>query len=459
MVVSEKAAPPTSLSAIYSVGRAARALTASAPLAPPRIRGAIERYEIESGRIVGWTQLCGLVGFAALYAATYSGFEVHHAIEPAPIAFTVYGAFTLWRLRASYRHSFSPASQYLSASIDIAVLYALIAAFPFQYEAPAALYLKAPTLLYVFIIIAMRALWFDPRLTLFTGAAAAFGWALLAALAGLDGAPVTSDYRVYMTSFSLLPGAELEKIGAILATTLLLALGVHRARRLLYRTATGETAATDLSKFVGRDAADRIRSSEGGIEAGDGELRRAAILMIDLRGFTAATKDVPPASVIALLKEYQARLLPVIERCGGTIDKFLGDGIMVTFGAARTTDRECAQALEAALAAAAEIDRWKSVRREQGLSPIDVGIALASGDVVYGAIGYGERLEYTVIGDAVNLAAKLEKHAKKEGARIIASNHLVETAASQGFRFTPTKVIPAALVDGMPGTLSLAIIE
>lgn len=429
----------------------------SSPEAPARIRAAVDAYEAQSERIVGWVQLAGIAAFASLYAATYFTFEVHHALEPVPIALAFYGGFTLWRVRASYRSRLTRVQQYVSAAIDVFVLLALIASFPFQYGAPAAMYLKGPTLYYMFILIGLRALRFDPAQVLFVGVLAAGGWISLTFWAAVDGAPLTGDYRVYMTSLSLLPGAELEKTAAILATACVLALSVNRARSLLFRTATEEAASADLSKFVGRDAADRIRSSGDGIDAGVGEVRRAAIMFIDLRGFTTIAKNLPPRAVIALLKEYQSRLLPIIRRGGGSVDKFLGDGILVSFGATGATNRECVDAIETALAAIAEIDRWMELRRAQGQAPLDAGIALAVGDVVYGAIGHGDRLEYTVIGDAVNLAAKLEKHAKRENARVIAAAAVLAGAAAQGGTSLPVRTIRAAAVEGVADPVDLAI--
>jgi len=430
----------------------------SSPPAPARIRAAVDAYEAQSERIVGWIQLAGVAIFSSLYAATYFTFDVHHAIEPVPVALVLYGAFTLWRLRAAYRGRLTKLQQYASAAVDILVLFALIASFPYQYGEPAALYLKAPTLLYVFILIGLRALRFDPGQVIFTGALAALGWGVLTLSAALQGAPFTGDYREYMTSLSLLPGAELEKIAAILATASVLALGVDRARGLLFRTEIETAASADLSKFVGRDAADRIRASREGVKAGDGEVRRAAIMFIDLRGFTTAAKDLSPREVIGLLKDYQSRLLPVIQQGGGSVDKFLGDGILVSFGAAGATDKECAEAASTALAAIAEIDRWMETRRAEGLAPLDAGIALAVGDVVYGAIGHGDRLEYTVIGDAVNLAAKLEKHAKREAARIIATEDLYRSAVAQGFAARAVRSVPAAAVEGAATPVDLAVL-
>ncbi|NWG90992.1 MAG: adenylate/guanylate cyclase domain-containing protein [Parvularculaceae bacterium] len=449
MTTLERAPPSTSRRNISEAIAASLRSLAAPPTAPARIRAAVEAYETESERIISWVQLAGVGVFAALYVATYAAFEVHPTFEPVPVVLLFYSGFTLWRLRPTREGTLSTRQQYASAALDIFLLTALIGAFPRQYGEPAALYLKAPTLFYVYILIALRALRFDPRLVLFTGVAAALGWALLTAIAALDGAPTTGDYRVYMTSLALLPGAELEKIAGILATTGVLALGVDRARALLFRTATEEAATADLSKFVGRDAAERIRASDEGVKAGDGEIRRAAIMFVDLRGFTPATRTMPPRDVIALLQEYHSRLLPLIERGGGSVDKFLGDGILVSFGAARESGRECADAVETAFAVDAEALRWRDERLRTGKPPLDVGIALASGDVVYGAVGHGDRLEYTVIGEPVNLAAKLEKRAKAENARIIATKGVVKDAGDQGFPAAPLRRIAGGKVEGV----------
>ena len=234
----------------------------------------------------------------------------------------------------------------LSAAVDVALLMGLIWSFTLQYDAPAALYLKAPTLLYAFILIALRALRFDAGHVLLTGGLAIAGWIALVALAARD-APVTSDYPTYMTSLSVLWGAEAEKIAALLAVTLVLALVVSRARGLLISTAVEETAARELSKFLDSSAAKRVRMSSAELKAGDGELKPMAIMFLDLRGFSAAAAMLPPAQVIALLQEYQSRFVPIIEDAGGSVDKYLGDGILVSFGGGERVGTEAADALTA----------------------------------------------------------------------------------------------------------------
>lgn len=436
---------------------AARIRESSTPT-PKRIQDAIRTHEEKSEILVGWVQLAGTMAFGILYAASWSAFSVHSRVEPTPVALGAYGAFTALRLYLAYTRRLTKPLQYLSVVVDIGVLMALIWSYPFQYAAPFALYLKAPTLMYAFVLIALRALRFDPIQVWTAGVLAALGWTALVLNAWLAGTEITGSYPHYMTSHALLPGAELEKISALIAFTAILAVSVSRTRSLLLRTATEETAARDLTKFVGRDAAKKIRGYRDGVRAGDGELRRAAIMTIDLRGFTPATNGLPAKEVIALLQDYQRRFVPIIEAGGGSVDKFLGDGILVSFGAAMETGTECADALRTAVVIAQAAALWRSERAAAGLPLVDVCAALAAGDVVYGAVGHDERLEFTVIGDAVNLAAKLEKHAKVEGARVIASDELVRRAADQGFAASVLRRRSAAKVDGAAAPVDLAIL-
>ena len=304
-----------------------------------------------------------------------------------------------------------------SVIIDILLLMGLIWSFHLQYQQPPAFYLKAPTLLYVFIFIALRALTFSTRYVLLTGAAAAFGWLAMVLYAAFGTAEnvVTRDYVEHMTSASVLLGAEFDKVISIALVTLILALVIVRARRLLVRSVSEGAAAESLSRFFDPDVARRIRGAEHEISAGIGEVREAAILFCDVRGFTNIASALRPDAVMRLLSEYQTRMDAVIERSGGSIDKFLGDGIMATFGAVSPNERFAADALRAMIELCTVADGWNAERAAAGEVPLDIRFSVATGAVVVGAVGDGTRLEYTVLGAPVNLAAKLEKHTKVEG--------------------------------------------
>jgi adenylate cyclase len=425
------------------------------PMPPERVLQAIRDAESVSEILVGWVQLTGVAFFLLLYALSLPAFMTM-GLQPVPIALALYGAFVAWRLNRAYASVLSARLLSVSAFVDVAVLMLLIWSFTLQYEAPAALYLKGPTLFYAFILIALRALRFDAGHVLFTGALAIAGWLGLVIVAAA-GAPATTDYPTYMTSLSVLWGAEAEKMVALLGVTLILALAVSRARTLLTRTVIEETAARDLSRFLDSNAAQRVRTSAAQLKAGDGELKPMAIMFLDLRGFSVAAASLPPDQVIAILQEYQSRFVPIVESAGGGVDKYLGDGILVGFGADRS-GAEAADAFSIIPALVKAGDDWAAERAKAGLPPLGVAIAITHGDVIHGVIGHDDRLEFTVIGDAVNLAAKLEKHAKLEKARVIATRAAFERAQAQGATPNFIRTSSNANVEGAAEPVDLVII-
>ncbi len=429
---------------------------------PERVTEAIRQQQDASEILIGWLQLTIVLVFGALYAISPKTFVADMTFAPVPWALGAYFAFTLLRLGLAYRRRLPGWFLALSVIIDMALLMVLIWSFHLQYGQPASFYLKAPTLLYVFIFISLRALRFEARFVLLAGAAAAFGWLALAFYAiVIDPADnmITRDYVQYMTSNSVLLGAEFDKVISILMVTGVLAVAITRARRLLVRSVAEQTAARDLSRFFSPEIARRITESEQQIAAGRGEAREAAILTLDIRGFTVLATLMEADDLMAILADYQARMVPIVQRHGGSIDKFLGDGILATFGAALVSQTYAADALAAVDDIVAEIEDWNRDRAGQDLPPLEVGAAVTVGQVVFGAVGHENRLEYTVIGDAVNLSAKVEKHTKTERVRALATEDAYAAAREQGYVAPAERETrPGRAVEGVRGTLDLVVL-
>ncbi|MDE0942826.1 MAG: adenylate/guanylate cyclase domain-containing protein [Alphaproteobacteria bacterium] len=409
---------------------------------PPRVADAIREHQLKSEILIAWGQLLVGATWASLYALAPKTSAATAMIEPVPIALASYLVFSILRLALAYRGFAATWFLALSVLVDMAILMGLIWSFHIQYEQPASFYLKAPTLLYVFIFIALRALRFSAGFVILTGAAAACGWLLMLYYAmSTSQAPnmgVTRDYVAYMTSNLILIGAEFDKVIAILLSTAILAIALWRARRLLVGSVVESQAHSDLERFFAPEIAHQIVHAEQRIEAGQGEVRRAAILVCDIRGFTPMAMGMDPDYLMKLLADYQTRMVRVIQDHGGSIDKFMGDGIMATFGAALPTETYAADALRCIedLGQAAWV--WHDERQSTGEMPLDIGFAVSAGPLVFGAVGDGERLEFTVIGEPVNLAAKLEKANKAEAVSALTTAATLEMAQAQGYEPPPS---------------------
>lgn len=155
-----------------------------------------------------------------------------------------------------------------------------------------------------------------------------------------------------------------------------------------------------LNAVADRQVAERLLENR---EALSGELRNVSILFCDIRGFTRLSEGMPPQDLIVLLNAHMTALTRIAYEHGGVVDKFVGDLIMVLFGAPVSTGRDAEQAVDCALAMLAERRRMNAGAAD----PLEVGIGIATGDVVAGCMGSEQRLSYTVLGHRVNLASRL----------------------------------------------------
>jgi adenylate cyclase len=168
-----------------------------------------------------------------------------------------------------------------------------------------------------------------------------------------------------------------------------------------------------LDTYLGPQAGRRILA--GQIRRAEGERLRAVIMMTDLRGFTALSDQLPGDEVIELLDDYFDAIATPIENRKGEILKFIGDGMLAIFPAEDDDDFSASSvhALEAAAEGLARLDAVNQMRRGVGRSELKIGIGLHLGEVIYGNVGSASRLDFTVIGPAVNLASRLEDLTKR----------------------------------------------
>ena len=140
--------------------------------------------------------------------------------------------------------------------------------------------------------------------------------------------------------------------------------------------------------------------------------RSATILFLDVRGFTSASEKLSPQEVVSLLNAYFSIVVEAVARSGGAVNKFIGDAALCIWGAPRDAQDPELSAVRAALEIQAGAKALGEIRAAQGLVIVGLGIGINSGEVLAGNLGAKERLEYTVIGDVVNTAQRLESQAK-----------------------------------------------
>jgi adenylate cyclase len=188
-----------------------------------------------------------------------------------------------------------------------------------------------------------------------------------------------------------------------------------------------------LATYLGGEAARKVVA--GAVRRGGGELVRAAIWYCDLRGFTRLADRTPPADMIALLDAYYDRVAAPVQERGGEVLKFIGDAMLAIFRCDKAGDgAACELALDAAVDALGRLRLLNQARARDRAPRLDIGIALHLGDVMYGNIGASDRLDFTVIGAAVNLAARLEAKCVDLGEPLLATSAFAASCAAGSLR-------------------------
>lgn len=323
------------------------------------------------------------------------------------------------------------------ALLDVVLLtVVLLLPNPFAAEDwPIQMKLRFHDFLYYFVYLAGTALSGSALLVLWVGFVSAAGWSIGVAMI-VDRPDTVTGVAGENTLAQVLGPTFVNlhlwqnQVVLLLIVTGLLAAGAWRARRHLERLVTAEAARATLNRYFSPGLADRLALEPP--EAGQVRRADAAVLFIDVVGFTrfAAARDAE--TVMEFLRDFHARMGACVFQHAGCLDKYLGDGLMATFGAVASTGRDASNALACAAAMTEAVQRWNAERRRDGEAPVAVGIGVHWGPVVAGTLGEGRRLEYTTVGDVVNVASRLERLTRSHGVTVLASDELVAAARADG---------------------------
>lgn len=253
-------------------------------------------------------------------------------------------------------------------------------------------------------------------------------------------APLMTESRVHgalyadrLDPFAAFKPDDLELISAVAAQT---AIAVENARAH-ERLAREEVARANYSRFLPEYVVKQMLENPESFKLG-GSSQNITILFADIRGFTRISEHAPPEKIVNLLNRYFSAMTEIIFAHGGTLDKYLGDGLMALFGAPTATPDDASNALNAAVAMQRRLMGINRELREEGFPEIGVGMGLHTGEAIVGYIGSDRRSEYTAIGDTVNTSSRLESNAR--GGEILISDATAQAAHSR-YKLKPREPI------------------
>ncbi|UWQ54001.1 adenylate/guanylate cyclase domain-containing protein [Leisingera caerulea] len=266
--------------------------------------------------------------------------------------------------------------------------------------------------------------------------AAGLGWMIL-----WQPPQTTPDLTGRITLSLASPPNVMRLVMLCLAGAVLVVAAV-RTRGLLHRSIEEARQKANLTRYLPAQLAGRLAG--GGLEAlQEGRQQQMAILFIDIRGFTNWCEGREPQEVSSLITEFRTRVEDVAGRTSGLIDKYIGDAAMILFEG----ERAAARALDCAEGLLAEVEAWCRMREQAGDAALAAGIGVHWGEVFSGVTGTPQRLEYSVFGDTVNTAARLEQLTKEHGMALIASEVLLKQAGAKPARNGWT-ALPAGVLRG-----------
>ena len=313
---------------------------------------------------------------------------------------------------------------------------------PFSAESwPIGMQFRFGTFIYFFVFLATATLAYSWRTVVAMGFwtsavwAIGVGWVYLqpethAELSERVRAAVGSDVRMFdlINPAAIGIPARFQEITVFVIVAMTLALAVRRSNALLISHAGIERERANLARYFSPNVVEQLSGNDEPLK--QVRTQNVAVLFADIVDFTAYTDGRSPMEVIGTLRLFHERMEREVFRHGGTLDKYLGDGLMATFGTPSASASDAGNALRCAQAMIASISEFNRERKNRGEPPIRISVGLHYGQVVLGDIGLN-RLEFAVIGTTVNAASRLESLTRELGCAMIASDDLVQQARAE----------------------------
>ncbi|MEM7636151.1 MAG: adenylate/guanylate cyclase domain-containing protein [Pseudomonadota bacterium] len=322
-----------------------------------------------------------------------------------------------------------PWVKYIIYSLDVALLCALFALIPVSAadQVPQIIAFRAYGIYYLLPFLGLACLSMSWGLVAWTGTVIAAGWwvAFWYVISGMERTlswgdmpsdPTAGDYeRIFLSPDFISIGGRVEETGFVLITALVLSLAVYRVRQVFFAQVQAEDAREKVSRTLGQyvpeTIATRLLHGEGELEP---QVRLGSVLMVDIEQFSDFANDREPRQVITTLNEFLAACADEVSKCDGVVVSYLGDGLLATFN----TPIEVPNPSESAVNAARSLIAMSQARQFSD-TRFRLRAGIATGEIAAGIVGSSSRQAFTVYGETVNRAARLEQLNKKTGSRVL----------------------------------------
>jgi adenylate cyclase len=414
---------PTALARVVGKLRAQRSVL-------PASAAAAFRAEELAGLALAARVRAGALAAAAVWVFMLERPPALYWYEGVVATLALLGAAHLWVARRPGRIWM----EYILVALDATVVVSALVVLTVQLHPawPPQAALRTAPVAYLFLLTAYVAVSYSPRLMVWSGVVGAVAWAIgviwVATRPGtrlsLDGSTdSTSMLQLLLDPHYVDVAMRVEEIAILLVSAAALAFVVRRSRQLVIRRSDIARERANLARYFSPRLVDELAGRDEPL----GPVRRqqVGVLFADIVGFTTMAETMPAEQVMLLLREYHGRMERQVFRHDGTLEKFIGDALLATFGVPDPGPHDASDALACARAMLDELERWNEERSSRGEQPIRIGIGLHYGPAVLGDIGSDRNMAFAVIGDTVNTASRLQALTRHLGGRAVVSESLL----------------------------------
>ncbi|MFH6786424.1 MULTISPECIES: adenylate/guanylate cyclase domain-containing protein [Methylobacterium] len=404
------------------------------PLAGDLVAGLMRRHEVAAERLIGWLR----VGIGAcVFVTVILASELLHDLAGvslgifqrnawiAALGFLGIGAASIvLAVPQRWRHGYA----YLFMALDVGLVLAIVVLALGERDLPGNAVPSAPIAWAIPVVLAVGALRYDVKVQLC--AIALLGLGLVGIAAGLEHHlvldPAAAGRPAWTQLFSM--PVNVMRLTLLLLAGAATAFGIVRSRRLLASAVRDAVGRASLSRFLPAEIAPRLAAGDAALRRG--RRQRAVIVFVDIRDSTGMAEGMDPEGLSRFFTAFRTRILACVRRHHGFVDKFIGDGALILFGVPDEGGDDAARGLAFAQDLTGIVEAWNESR--EWPRAIRIGIGIHVGEVFCGIVGDEERMEFTVLGDAVNVASRLEQATKRYGAAVLASEAAVAGSSDPG---------------------------